>query len=117
MARKPPPISESDFLSTVLGMAKHLGWLRHHTWDSRIIPNDRDGDPMADVGFPDLVLVREGHLIFAELKTEGGVMSNEQMRWAIFLDFIPNAVSYLWRPSDLDEIQRILEADHDTRPE
>lgn len=60
-----------------------------------------------DKGFPDLVLVGRGRVIFAELKTAKGVVSDDQREWIEAIAATPVEV-YLWRPADLDEIAEIL---------
>jgi hypothetical protein len=83
------------------GLAPMLGWtLSYHTMRSK----------GSRAGFPDRVLVHGGRLIFAELKREKGVatpLTDEQRRW---LDALAGAgcECYLWRPSDFEEIARVL---------
>ena len=81
------------------GLAPMLGWrpaLTYHTLRSK----------GSQSGFPDRVLVRE-RVIFAELKREKGKPTEAQIEW---LDGLAAAGAevYLWRPSDLEEIGRIL---------
>lgn len=87
---------EATFQSQVLEMAKRLHWLAYHTRDSR----------RSEPGFPDLVLVRD-RVIFAELKSERGKMSPEQITWRDALRSA-GAEFYEWRPSDLQHIATIL---------
>jgi hypothetical protein len=62
-----------------------------------------------DAGFPDLVLARDGRVIFAELKTERGKPSPAQDRWMLEIrGRYDTSLCYLWRPSDRPEIQRVL---------
>ena len=49
-------------------------------------------------GFPDLVLVRKGRLLFVELKSEIGKVSPQQRKWLDDLD--KAAETYVWRPED-----------------
>lgn len=77
-------------------------WRVYHTRDSR----------GSNPGFPDLVLVRRGRLIFAELKTERGRVSPDQKGWLEALEFVGDLVQmphdrgevgvevYVWRPAD-----------------
>jgi hypothetical protein len=72
-------------------------WRRYHTL------NSKGSDP----GFPDLVLARPPRLVVAECKTEDGRVTIAQ--WAWLDDFAAcGAESYVWRPSDRAEIERIL---------
>jgi hypothetical protein len=81
---------EKDFQRTVLELAELRRWLCYHTYDSR----------RSQAGFPDLVLVRRGRLIFAELKTDVGRVSDPQQEWLKALDSTAAEV-HVWRPVDL----------------
>ena len=77
-------------------------------------------------GFPDMVMVKPPRLIFAELKSETGKLTKEQEDWIKLLILvaednikfsheagIPIPICrtieiYIWRPSQFDEIVRIL---------
>ena len=59
-------------------------------------------------GFPDLVLVRGDRLIFAELKRETGKLGPGQQEWLEAVEVIRGVEAYLWRPSDLQDVHRIL---------
>jgi hypothetical protein len=93
-------ITEKDFLTTITTIANLCHWKPYHTWNSQ----------HSVKGFPDLVLCKPPRVIFAELKREDGVTSNEQDEWIISLGQCPGVESYLWRPSDLDRISEILNA-------
>lgn len=58
-------------------------------------------------GFPDYIAVRQGRLIFAEIKNEIGRVSSSQQRWLDELEQT-TAETYLWRPSDLQQIKEVL---------
>ncbi len=64
-------------------------------------------------GFPDCVLVRpadgdqRGRIIFAELKSEPGRTTPEQQAWMAAI-LGANGEGYVWRPSDLEDIERVL---------
>lgn len=95
---KLPVISEADFLASVTQLANLSGWLVYHTYDSR----------RSQAGFPDLVLARNGQLIFAELKTNKGRVKAAQTLWLDTLSQVPGIGVYLWRPRDWDGIEKIL---------
>ena len=61
------------------------------------------------VGFPDLVLMKPGRLIFAELKSAKGKTTSSQEKW-LKMARDAGAEAYCWRPSDIDDIERILVA-------
>ena len=90
-------VSEAEFQAAVVQLAKTLGWHWHHAHDSR----------RTEAGFPDLVLVRQGELLFVELKTDRGRLSRAQAEWRDVLQSC-GAAWHLWRPSDWDDIARTL---------
>lgn len=100
-ARVYPPVqpSEDQFQQQVLGLAKVLGWLAYHTRDSR----------RSQPGFPDLVLVHalQGRVIYAELKSAGGRLSDPQRTWLAALATCGAEVA-LWRPADLGRVKDVL---------
>lgn len=57
-------------------------------------------------GWPDLALCRE-RLIFAELKTERGKLTEQQTYWIERLRAAGQTV-FVWRPSDWPEIEKEL---------
>ena len=123
-------VGEADFQTTVLSTAGTLGWKAHHhdttapsevfykwfnrktkQWGYKRIHSRQIIGP----GFPDLVLVNkiQKRTIFAELKIEDikkGERSEKQIEWGDWL-LASGAEYYLWRPSDLPDIERILESD------
>ena len=94
--------TEAELQATVLALAGRGGWHRWHTVISRFIPRGREGDLLIDKGFPDLVLARNGTVIFAELKRQKGRVTPEQKEWLELLGGV------VWRPSDMPEIEKIL---------
>lgn len=121
MASPRVDLSEHDFQDQVIDLAHFLGWKVHHDRPAR---TQRTGKwithVQGDAGFPDLVLAKNGRVIFAELKSEKGKISEDQYRWLAELsgwedwrDGMTTAESnimsvYVWRPSDLEEIARVL---------
>lgn len=83
-------MAEADLQSRVERLARELGWLIYHTHDSR----------RSQAGFPDLVLVRRGRLVWRELKTMKGKVTPEQQEWLDALT-VANADVGVWRPIDL----------------
>jgi len=112
-------LTEKQFEAQVKDLAKIFGWKYYHTWRSIHSP----------AGFPDCVFVRPPRLIFAELKSEKGAVSEKQSEWLDLLkrcgeprayrqDFasayaekqgyiiVPEV--YLWRPDAIEEIAECL---------
>jgi len=93
-------ITEKQFQAQLITLAKLCHWdLIYHPWLS--IHSAR--------GFFDLVLFREEdkRLIFAELKSEKGVLSKAQQEWLDALK-VAGCEVYLWRPSDFEKVVEIL---------
>jgi len=93
----PPEISEKDFMAKVIELAESQGWHCYHTHDSR----------RSEAGFPDLTLVRE-RVIYVELKTEIGKLTKAQREWIKALAWA-GGETYVWRPRDWPEVQKVLE--------
>ena len=91
---------ERSFLTWIVEEARDNGWLTYHTYDSR----------KSAAGFPDLVLVKAGVMIAAELKCEDvKTMPLAQTRWLAELSCVPGVRAVLWQPADCESIIRQLE--------
>lgn len=101
-----PRIKEDQFLRAVVELARWAKWRVHHQrpamtkrgWRSAI---------QGDSGWPDLVLVRGGEIIVAELKSEKGLLSGYQERWLSDLQDAGIEI-HVWRPKDMDAIKARL---------
>lgn len=82
--------SEQAFQVQVKALARACGWLVYHT-----PPTNR-----AEAGFPDLVLIRDPHLLFVELKSPKGRVRPEQTLWLDSIAACPGPEAYIWRPAD-----------------
>mgnify|MGYP003134989332 CR=1 FL=1 len=99
--RDTPIKSEKEFLSRVLFEAELAGWEKtYHTFNSK----------RSTPGFPDLCMVRDNRLVFAELKMTKAKPTKPQQEWLEALGAVPGVEAYLWRPSDIDEILECLGA-------
>ena len=85
-------VTERELQATIVAAAKMAGWKCYHTYDSR----------RSEPGFPDLVLVRHDELIFWELKTEKGRVTEAQNEWLHALHPVEKVHSGIIRPADLD---------------
>ncbi len=106
-------LNESDFMQQVIDLGHLYGWTIAHfrpAWS-------RDGKRcMTTVqadgkGFPDLCMVKQFRLIFAELKSEGGRLSPEQEAWISVLNCSMRCEVYIWKPENWLEIVNILTRD------
>ena len=111
-------LKESDFASQVEDLLKLYGWYWCHFRPARTEKGWRTAIT-GHKGFPDYVAVRNGRLVFAELKSEKGKLTPEQQEWQDVLHLLNrkrlrmNMISpievYLWRPSQFEEVRGILE--------
>ena len=88
-------MTEKELQANVVELARLMGWRHYHTYDSRHSPE----------GFPDLILIRLGRLIFAELKSEHGRITQTQKDWLEELGLVEARSNgtvqvCLWRPED-----------------
>ena len=90
--------TEKDFQRSIKQLASATGWLIYHTYDSR----------RSQPGFPDLAMVRDGKLVFAELKVGSNHPTTAQKKWLRALGKCEGVGAYLWRPEDWNEIEEVL---------
>lgn len=90
-------MTEAQFQAWVIDVALTFGWLPVHF-------RNMIGNPD---GYPDLTLFKDERVILAELKSARGEVSRKQRQWHERLAGVGARV-YVWRPSDRDEIERVL---------
>ena len=93
-------MTEKAFSQQVVDLARLTGWrvARWPTW------RPTGTDP----GVPDLLLVRQRQLVFAELKTDSGKPTPAQSEWLADLGRVHGVHVHLWRPSDWPQIEAML---------
>lgn len=97
-------MSEAEFQSQVIEIARMYGWKVSHFRPAQIRPGRWATPIQGDAGFPDLVLAHPTRgVLFAELKKEKGRLSAGQVAWIRTL-IAGGAEAYVWYPSDLPEI-------------
>ena len=91
-----------------MSYARANRWRVAHHHDSRrqVKPGVHVGDRDA-AGIPDLMLVRDDQLVFVELKSEHGKLTENQRQWIKDLEATPAEV-YVWRPGSWGEVERVL---------
>lgn len=103
-------LTEAEFQEMCVARARARGWLVHH---DRRQDKGIGGDP----GFPDLVLAKNGRIIFAELKSQRGRITQEQSHWIHHLNpewdfpdkYHDEVHVHIWRPADWPAIQQIID--------
>lgn len=99
------PMSEAQLQAAVIDTAHTFGWLVHHVKPARTPDGKYLTRIAGDPGFPDLVLARNGRVIFAELKSDRGRLSAHQQAWLDHLEPPMGGIEsdhevYVWRPQD-----------------
>jgi hypothetical protein len=89
---------EKSFQRRVVKLAQLYGWVAWHTLDST---GTRAGEL-------DLRLVRPPRVIFAELKSQHGRVRLEQAQTIALLEHCPGVEVFCWRPSDWEELVKVL---------
>lgn len=95
-----PYVSERTFQAQVEQYARMMGWLVSHAFLS-----------IGSVaGFPDLVCLRGGEMVVAELKSLTGKTTEAQEQWLFSFRAVPGAKVFVWKPDDPSwaEIEKVL---------
>lgn len=92
---------ERELQTGVLSLARLMGLLVYHTYDSR----------RSQPGFPDLVIVGPRGVLYRELKTINGRVSPDQQKWLAALQRAGQDAG-VWRPDQWpdviqDEMRRV----------
>lgn len=105
-------MTEDELSQAIIEAATYRGWRVHH------IRRSDKAVQQGHSGFPDLVLARNGKVLFFELKSEKGNLSADQIAWLNAIDGGIQKVSF-WihgdvfaatiRPADLDTALRLLQ--------
>lgn len=93
-----PGMTERDLLKSVMETARDCGWLVHHETFSVYSP----------AGLPDLIMVKPPRIIYMELKSDVGKVSDKQRLWLSTLNRCPGVEVYIGRPANLEAIYRVL---------
>jgi hypothetical protein len=92
-------LDEAAFQARVVAEAKRCGWEGvYHTYDSR----------RSEEGYPDLVMLRAGVQIVAELKVKKNKTTPAQEKWLRLYEQVPGCRVFRWRETDWFEIKKEL---------
>lgn len=98
------PMAEADLQAAVIDLARLLGYRVAHFRAARVGRGDdqRWVTPVAadGAGFPDLTLVSANNVLFVELKSAKGRVSDDQQAWLDALQATSTVIVKVWRPSD-----------------
>jgi len=92
-------MTERQLLARVVQLAKLHGWMVSHAWLS----------VHSAAGFPDIIAVKDGHILAIELKSQRGKLTQAQEAWLDALGECPGVTASMFKPSEWPEIVRILE--------
>ena len=98
-------MNEKAFQAIVITTARENGWLVYHTYDSQ----------KSAPGYPDICMIKDGFIMFVELKTDKGKVTTAQRQW--IEQFIrhqhhcKNFIIEIWRPHIWDEKKKLLIGD------
>lgn len=99
---------EAQFKNTVIEIAQRYDWLVHHDLPTMNRRGKWATHIQGNTGFPDLVLInKRGVLVFAELKTDIGIVRKTQQVWLDRLDK-SGVITQVWRPNQLPVIIQFL---------
>jgi hypothetical protein len=99
-------ILEADFQKAVTDALTILGWRWIHYRPGRSSRGWRT--PLSGAkGFPDVVAVRGDRVVFIELKSETGRLTDDQADWLLALGQA-GAEVHCWRPADWPEVEEML---------
>ena len=100
---------EKTFQKQVIELAHILGYTVAHFRPAKTAHGWRTPVAADGAGFPDLVIAGHGRILYRELKTTTGRLSDDQEAWGEILT--RNGADYaVWRPSDWDTIAHQLRA-------
>lgn len=94
------PMTEAELQNNIIELVKYMPTLLYyHTYDSR----------RSNPGFPDLVIAGPNGVMYRELKSARGKVTDDQFRWLRALELSGQDVA-VWRPVDWpDRIHKELE--------
>jgi len=99
-----PRLTEAEFTDQVLKYFRLHGWVAKHDRPARTAKGWRtaiQGDP----GFGDIVAVKNGRKVMAELKVGTNQPTLDQLRWLAAW----GEDGFLWYPQDWDKIAAVAE--------
>ena len=101
-----PALTEAEFQEQVIDLARLLGWRVAHFRAARTLRGWQTPVAGDGKGFVDLVLARD-RVMFVELKSDTGWLSEHQREWMIALR-AAGAEVHVWKPALWPEVEATL---------
>lgn len=108
-------MTEDELLAAILEAAPLLGWRAHH------VRNSKAAITQGDKGYPDVTLARYGQVVYLELKSLEGRLTEDQWGWLLALepggghlldpmahDRLGRVTALVVRPPHLDHVLTLL---------
>jgi len=105
--KQPQAHPERDLQDRIIGLAYFTGWKPHaerHAWTKKGYRTPIQGD----AGFPDIVLIRGGEIIFWECKVHPKKPTPAQQLWIDLLALVPGVISRVVYDEDWEYIVETL---------
>ena len=103
---------EKDFATQVEHLFTLFGWRWTH-FEPAIRQSGEWATALRGMkGLPDYIAVRDGKLIFAEIKGDRGRLTPDQTEWIERLRAVREVRTETWWPDDLQEIKELLRRSH-----
>ncbi|MGK2898582.1 MAG: hypothetical protein ACSLE9_07825 [Burkholderiaceae bacterium] len=99
--------NEDELLTRVVDLLDTYNWLCHHDRPARMADGTWRTAVQGDAGFPDIIALRGGRMVIAELKHATKVSADQEL-WLEAFRQLPGAEVYVWRPGDEDAIEEVL---------
>ncbi len=107
-----PRESEGDFATWVEARFAILDFKVAHFRPAKTDKGWRTAVSCDGKGYPDYNALKPPRCLFVEIKSENGKVSPEQAQWLNSFAGIEVVETYLWFPSDREEIEAILSLGH-----
>ena len=94
---------EKDFQKWLLSELHKAGW-RAHAERSAMTSKGYRTPIQGDAGYPDITAVRAPRFLLAELKSDSGQASPNQVEWLLEAGHCPSIEVKIWSPKDREAI-------------
>lgn len=101
-------MTERELTDQMIALARLTGWRSFHVRQARTKESWRTPVQGDGKGFPDLLLLRGGSMIVAELKVGKNALTYEQEAWLGAFQQVEEVRAYTWRDEDWNKVEKTL---------